>query len=157
MCSSDLREKALVELHHLTGLGFRVIALAHASLSKPIDSLENIPDNTPLVFDGFVSVADTLRPEAKGAIARAQAAGISVRMVTGDHFETAYHIGKQLGLVEHRNQVFDSRQIITLSDDELAERLRTIRVCARVLPEHKHRILEVLKRDNITEIGRAHV
>ena len=144
------REKALVELHHLTGLGFRVIALAHASLSKPIDSLENIPDNTPLVFDGFVGVADTLRPEAKGAIARAQAAGISVRMVTGDHFETAYHIGKQLGLVEHRNQVFDSRQIITLSDDELAERLRTIRVCARVLPEHKHRILEVLKRDNIT-------
>lgn len=144
------REKALVELHHLTGLGFRVIALAHATLNKPIESLEEIPSGTPMAFDGFVGVADTLRPEAKGAIARAQAAGISVRMVTGDHFETAYHIGKQLGLVEHRNQVFDSRQIITLSDDELAEKLRDIRVCARVLPEHKHRILEVLKRDNIT-------
>ncbi len=66
------REKALVELHHLIDLVSGYLRLAHASLSKPIDSLENIPDNTPLVFDGFVGVADGGQKPA--AIARAQAA-----------------------------------------------------------------------------------
>ena len=144
------REKATAELHHLTGLGYRVIALAHASIKNPLASLEDLPKKQRLVFDGFVAVADTLRGEAKDAIATAKVAGITVRMITGDHFETAFHIGKELGLVKHRNQVFDSRQMSTMSDDELAERLETARVFARVLPEYKHRILELLKRNNIT-------
>ena len=144
------REAAITELHKLTSLGYRVVALAHASVNVPISSLEDLPKGLSLEFDGLVGVADTLRPEAKSAIARAQAAGITVRMVTGDHVETAYHIGAQLGLIQSRDQVFDSRQITALSDDELAEKLKNIRVCARVLPEHKYRILEVLKRDNIT-------
>ena len=86
----------------------------------------------------------------KSAIATAQAAGITVRMITGDRFETAYHIGRELGLVHHRSEVFDSRQMSMMSDDDLAERLKTIRVCARVLPEYKHRILEILKQRDIT-------
>lgn len=144
------RERATIELHHLTGLGFRVIALGHAMLKKPLESLEEISPRQRITFDGFVAIADTLRTEAKSAIATAQAAGITVRMITGDHFETAYHIGKELGLVRHRSEVFDSRQMSMMSDDDLAERLKTIRVCARVLPEYKHRILEILKQHDIT-------
>ena len=144
------REKATAELQHLTGLGYRVIALAHTTLKAPIDSLEDLPPRQRIVFDGLVAVADTLRAEAKGAIATAQAAGVTVRMITGDHVETAYHIGKELGLVQRRNQVFDSRQMSRMSDEKLAERLATARVFARVSPEHKHRILEILKQNNIT-------
>lgn len=144
------RERATAELHHLTGLGYRVIALAHTQLNAPVAALEDLPKKQRLTFDGLVAVADTLRGEAKDAIATAQAAGITVRMITGDHFETAYHIGRELGLVQHRNQVFDSRQMGQMSDDDLAERLETVRVFARVLPEYKHRILELLKRNNIT-------
>lgn len=144
------REQAIAELHRLTSLGFRVIALGHATLKESLESLETLPPRQPITFDGFVAVADTLRTEAKDAIATAQAAGITVRMITGDHFETTYHIGKELGLVTRRNQVFDSRQMSTMSDEDLAKRLETVNVCARVLPEHKHRILEILKQNNIT-------
>jgi Ca2+-transporting ATPase len=144
------REKANIQLHHMTGMGYRVIALAHTTLSKELLSLEALPRKHTLTFDGFVAVADVLRPEAHAAIATAQRAGISVRMITGDHFETAYHIGKQLGLVEHRGEVFDSRRMSQMTDDELERELDTIRVFSRVIPEHKHRILTVLKRNNIT-------
>lgn len=144
------REKANIQLHHMTGMGYRVIALAHTTLSKELLSLEALPRRHTLTFDGFVAVADVLRPEAHAAIATAQRAGISVRMITGDHFETAYHIGKQLGLVEHRGEVFDSRRMSQMTDDELERELDSIRVFSRVIPEHKHRILTVLKRNNIT-------
>jgi calcium-translocating P-type ATPase len=144
------REQAYARLHHMTGMGYRVIALAHATLSKELASIELLPKSLRFEFDGLVAVADVLRPEASAAIKTAQRAGITVRMITGDHFETAYHIGKQLGLVTSRNEVFDSRRMTQLSDDELEGELRSARVFSRVIPEHKHRILSILKRHNIT-------
>lgn len=144
------REKSNIQLHHMTGLGYRVIALAHTITDHHIGSLTKLPKSHKFTFDGFVAVADILRPEARSAIATAQRAGITVRMITGDHFETAYHIGKQLGLVEHREEVFDSRRMGHMSDEELEEQIATIRVFSRVVPEHKHRILAILKRHNIT-------
>ncbi len=144
------RERCTAQLHHMTGIGYRVIALAHATLDQPITSLESIKRGHRLTFDGFVAVADILRHEAHAAIATAQRAGITVRMITGDHFETAYHIGKQLGLIQHRGEVFDSRRMAQLSDEELEEQINGIRVFSRVIPEHKHRILAILKRHNIT-------
>lgn len=144
------REKCNMQLHHMTGMGYRVIALAHTTLSKHITALEQLPKSHKLTFDGFVAVADILRPEARSAIATAHRAGITVRMITGDHFETAYHIGKQLGLVERREEVFDSRRMSQMSDEDLEAQIATIRVFSRVVPEHKHRILALLKRNNIT-------
>jgi P-type Ca2+ transporter type 2C len=143
------REVATHELHRLTGDGFRVIALAHTILPKSIKTLENFPSNR-LTFAGFVAVADILHPEAKHAIQAALNAGVSVRMITGDHFETAFHIGKQLGMVTNRSQVFDSRKMNVMSDEELEEVIDKIRVFSRVIPEHKYRILSLLKKHNIT-------
>jgi Ca2+-transporting ATPase len=124
--------------------------VAHQRLKKPIESLEALKPRHALEFDGFVAVADILRPEAKKAIAAAISAGVTVRMITGDHFETAYHIGKQLGMVERRDQVFDSRRIGVMSDEELERVIDDIRVFSRVIPEHKYRILALLKKHNIT-------
>lgn len=144
------REQCTAQLHHMTGMGYRVIALAHTVLPHEITSLEQMKRSHKLVFDGFVAVADILRHEAHAAIKNAQRAGITVRMITGDHFETAYHIGKQLGLVQHREEVFDSRRMAQMSDEELEAQIETVRVFSRVIPEHKHRILAILKRRNIT-------
>jgi Ca2+-transporting ATPase len=144
------RESVTAKLHHLTGLGYRVIALAHTEITTELSSLEALPKRHKLTFDGFVAIADILRPEAKAAIKTAQKAGIIVRMITGDHFETAYHIGKELGLVASRDEVFDSRKLSVMSDEELANTIDTIRVFARVVPEQKHRILSVLKKRDIT-------
>lgn len=144
------RAEAERELHSLTSQGFRVIALARvAPLRQKVESISDLPPKD-FHFVGLVAVADILRKDAKGAIAAAQSAGVSVRMITGDHVETAYAIGKQLGLVKHRDQVLDCRAIGALSDDKLQVVVENTRVFARVQPEHKYRILDVLKRNNIT-------
>lgn len=151
---SNLTGKALEDaneaLHRLTAQGYRVIALAEASLTKPIESFEALNHHHELRFIGFIAVADVLRPEAKRAVMAAQSAGVTVRMITGDHLETAYHIGKELGMVEDRSQVFDSRKMGAMSDEELSEIIDNVRIFSRVIPEHKYRILSLLKKKNIT-------
>jgi len=143
-------EKAIAQLHKLTGNGYRVIALAHGTLHKPIAKFADLHKSHKLTFAGFVAVADILRPEAKSAIHTALRAGVTVRMITGDHFETAYHIGRQLGMVHSREQVFDARHMNVMTDEQLDEIIGNIRVFSRVIPEHKHRILALLKKRNIT-------
>ncbi len=145
----ELRDAAHAQLTRMTSQGYRVIALAHTTRRRSIDALADI-NKGDLHFAGFVGVADTLRPEAKRAILTAQRAGVTVRMITGDHFETAYHIGRELGLVNDRTQVFDSRQLDTLSSAQLDEIIEHTFVFSRVIPEHKYLLLDALKRANIT-------
>lgn len=142
-------EEAHKALTALTAQGFRVIALAHIELSKSIETFDDLPKKK-LTFDGLVAVADILRPESKRAIAAAISAGVTVRMITGDHFETAYSIGKELGMVKYRKQVFDSRKMQHMSDRELEDVISEARVFARVVPEQKFRILSILKKNHIT-------
>ena len=144
------REKTTRELHKLAGKGYRVLALAHTTLTKSIEAFGELPKKHRLSFFGFVAIADVLRPEAKKAIQTAISAGVSVRIVTGDHFETAYHIGRQLGVVKHIDEVFDSRHMHTLSDSELEKFIEKTKVFSRVIPEHKYRLLSLLKKKNIT-------
>ena len=146
---SDLK-KAEESLGRLTSQGYRVIAVGKIDLKKSIELLDDLPKATKVDFIGLIAVADTLRPEAKKSIKTAQAAGVTVRMITGDHFETAYHIGRQLGMVETRDQVFDSRQMDKMTDVELAKAVDDVRIFSRVIPENKYRLLTVLKRKNIT-------
>lgn len=144
------REESEQALARLTSQGYRVIALAQTELKKPVTTLAELPAKARFDFVGLIAVADTLRPEAKRAINTALSAGVTVRMVTGDHFETAYHIGRQLGMVQSRDQVFDSRRMETMTDEELGEAIRDTRVFSRVIPENKYRLLSILKRNNIT-------
>jgi Ca2+-transporting ATPase len=148
--TTNEHEQAIKALHKLTAQGYRVIALASTSLSKPITTLSELPKANDLEFVGFVAVADVLRPEAKRAITAAQRAGVTVRMITGDHAETAYHIARQLGMASAREQVFDASHMSAMSDEELDHAIKNVRVFARVIPEHKFRILALLKKHHIT-------
>ena len=144
------RAEAEAALTDLTSQGYRVIALASTVMDKPIDGFHQLKSKPHLQFSGLVGVADILRREAPGAIKAAMDAGVTVRMITGDHFETAYHIGRQLGLIDNRDQVFDSRKMNDMSDKDLSKIIENIRVFSRVVPENKYRILELLKANNIT-------
>lgn len=154
LARSDLTEAeheiATTTLHRLTAQGYRVIAIAHTPVTKQLTQLSQLGRRDKLTFAGFVAVADVLRPEAKKAIGMALAAGVTVRMITGDHFETAYHIGRELGMVTNRTQVFDSRKMSVMTDDELRDVIDATRVFSRVTPDHKYRILALLKEKNIT-------
>ena len=145
-------EKSLIEkkLQEFASQGLRVIAVIEASLDKQIDSLEDLPEDTQFDFSGLVAVADILRPESANAIQKAQQAGVSVRMITGDHPETAFHIGHELGLADNRQQIFDASQIKNLSDEELEGAVKEARVFARITPESKFKILKILEKTEIT-------
>lgn len=144
------KEEIETALQQLTSQGYRVIAVGTTPLDKPLAAFSDMHPKLKLSFAGLVAVADTLRPAARHAIAVAQRAGVTVRMITGDHLETAYAIGLKLGLVTSRDQVFDSRRMSELSDKELAIQAHNARVFSRVTPENKFRILKVLKLTEVT-------
>lgn len=150
LLTEDEHEQAEQALHKLTAQGYRVIAIARTTLSHDLEAFDKLPSKHTFEFLGFLAVADILRPEAKHAIATALEAGVTVRMITGDHFETAYHIGKQLGMANSRDQVFDSRRMQHMTDKELEQAVKDIRVFSRVTPENKYRLLSILKKHNIT-------
>ena len=148
--STSEKKEAEAALQAMTTQGYRVIALASVKLDRPLGGLAELKAGFRLEFVGFLAVADTLRPAARKAIHAAQNAGVSVRMITGDHFETAYQIGMQLGLIESRDQVFDSRQMNELTDSQLKKHILDTRVFSRVTPENKFRILQILKLKEVT-------
>jgi Ca2+-transporting ATPase len=148
--SDAAKHQAESVLHNLTSNGYRVIAFGtyYTAGHTPPKNLSVIQPKD-VHFVGFIAFADELRPEARGAIRAAQDAGISVRLITGDHYETAYNIGKQIGLAEHPGQVILGEDL-PKEQNEVAAAIRNKTVFARILPETKFRILQALKEDNIT-------
>jgi Ca2+-transporting ATPase len=95
-----------------------------------------------LVLGGLVGIVDPPREEAREAIAVAHRAGIDVKMITGDHATTAGSIAAALGI---DGEVVSGDELEAMDDDELARRIDSIGVCARVSPEHKVRVVRALK------------
>lgn len=136
-------------MHTLASKGYRVIAFGICRVAgEPPQDLA-VVKNGDIEFVGFVAFADELRPEAPRAIRAAHDAGISVRLITGDHFETAYNIGKQIGLADSPEQVAQGTDL-PKDGTALAAAIRDKTVFARILPEDKFRILKALKQTEIT-------
>ena len=91
----------------------------------------------------MVGIVDPPRPEAKAAIAECHSAGIQVRMITGDHATTAAAIAAELGI---EGRALTGTEFAAMSDDELVADLDDIGVVARVAPEDKIRLVQLLKR-----------
>ncbi len=99
------------------------------------------PKEQGLTFLGMVGMRDPARPEAAGAVETFRQAGVETVMITGDHVDTAYAIGRQLGIAQSREQCMTGQELAQISEEELAERLARVRVFARVAPEQKVRIV----------------
>lgn len=104
------------------------------------------PVEADLTFLGMVGMRDPARPEAAGAVATFRQAGVETVMITGDHVDTAYAIGRQLGIVDSRQQCMTGYELSQISEEELADRLAKVRVFARVAPEQKVRIVTGLQQ-----------
>lgn len=107
-----------------------------------------------LIFAGLLGIMDPPRPEAIDAIADCQKAGINVVMITGDHKDTATAIAMELGILprdyyiheeNYNNSILTGQELEDLSDKEYNDIAKDIRVYARVYPEQKRRIIEVLQ------------
>jgi magnesium-transporting ATPase (P-type) len=91
-----------------------------------------------------LGLADPPRDEAIRAVADCRAAGIRVKMITGDHATTAQAIGQQLGLGESSRAVTGA-EIEALDDAQLRDVVATTDIFARASPEHKLRLVEALQ------------
>ncbi len=95
-------------------------------------------------FLGLVALADPPRPEVPAALAECRRAGVRVVMMTGDHPATARAIAQQVGLSD-RPEVITGAELEALDDAALAKRLRHVDLCARLKPQHKLRLVQLLR------------
>lgn len=104
-----------------------------------------------LVFMGIVAIADPVRKDVPAAVHKCIAAGIHVKIVTGDTPGTAMEIGRQIGLWSKRDKdeaIITGTELAKLSDDELDERVLDLKIIARARPMDKKRLVESLQRKN---------
>ena len=121
--------------------GLRVLGVAHASFAG--DASPDSQHGFDFKFVGLVGLADPLRTSVPQAVSDCRSAGIRVVMITGDYPATARAIAGQAGLdVQH---LVSGEELETLSDADLARRVRSATVFARIMPKQKLRIVEALK------------
>jgi Ca2+-transporting ATPase len=124
----------------------RVLAVAHRRLGDPAMNLSSGAVEQDLVFLGLFAMKDPLRPEAAEAVRLCRQAGITTAMITGDHKETAVAIARELGLHHEDGIALSGSEINDLTDEQLVHCVERVAVYARVLAEHKLRIVQAWKR-----------
>lgn len=138
--TTDLRERILHNATSFAEEGYRVIGLAYKNIA-PDKSVELLQEE--LIFIGFAALYDPPRKDVATAVNTLQQAGVRILMVTGDHAETARSIADKVNLKS--SDILLGREIEVLTDDELAQRVRTVSIYARTTPEHKLRIVRALQ------------
>ncbi len=131
------------EALRVLGLAYQVIAPDEAEAFK--EELE-YGRQAGLVLVGLVGMMDPPRAEVPEAVARCKGAGIRVVVSTGDHQITGEAIARQVGILTGAEQVLAGADVEQMSDAELDSVVEHTAVFARVTPEHKHRIVESLRR-----------
>ncbi|MFD1510918.1 HAD-IC family P-type ATPase [Lacimonas salitolerans] len=127
--------------------GLRVLALAGRAGSGP--QIDRAGLEGGLTFLGLVGLVDPPRPEAIAAVAECAAAGIRVKMITGDHAGTASAIAAQIGLANTR-RVLTGADLDGLDDTQLALEVADVDVFARTSPEHKLRLVTALQAGGLS-------
>ena len=124
--------------------GLRVLALAYKRTVAEHRLLTPADVERGLVLLGLVGLIDPPREEAIRAIAECKAAGITVKMITGDHPETARAIARQLKM-ENADEVLTGADVEQMSDEALRAAAPRVNVFARAAPVHKLRLVEALQ------------
>jgi Ca2+-transporting ATPase len=143
--TDENRPLALAENERMAKAGERVMVVARKDFDpKTFDPKGKLIDHMKdLTLLAMVGIVDPPRPEAKLAIAKCHSAGIQVRMITGDHAVTAAAIGHELGI---EGTALTGAQFAAMPDEELLKQLPDIGVVARVAPEDKIRLVDLLQR-----------
>jgi Ca2+-transporting ATPase len=121
--------------------GLRVLGVARADFAGR--TWPETQRDFAFEFLGLVGLADPMRPSVPEAVSECRSAGIRVMMITGDYPATAKAIARQAGL--DAEAVVTGEELERLDEVELARRVRTAAVFARIMPEQKLRIVNALK------------
>lgn len=145
ICDVNEEQKKNIEnkISEMSKEGLRVIAIASAKPYQETDIPDNITDCN-LKFLGIVGLADPPRENIANDIATCNKAGIRVVMITGDNGITASSIAKKVG-IKNCDNIITGDMINQMSDKELCEKIKSVNIFSRVLPEHKMRIVNAFK------------
>ena len=144
LCHFDAAQKQALDhqIDLMATEGLRVLGVAKASFSK--HELPSGQHDFPFAFLGLVGFADPVRPQVAEAIAECYSAGIRVIMITGDYPQTAKNIAWQIGLAD-TDSCITGAQLDSMGEEELRQRIGSVSIFARVVPEQKLRIVNALK------------
>ncbi|MDD3798457.1 MAG: cation-translocating P-type ATPase [Novosphingobium sp.] len=143
LCGLSAAERQAMEatVSGMAARGLRVLGVAEASWGDA--TLPESQRHFAFTFAGLVGLADPVRDTVPGAVEELQAAGIRVVMITGDYPVTASAIAEKAGIAP--GGVMSGGEMAAIDDTELARRIGSIAVFARVMPEQKLRIVRALK------------
>lgn len=143
------RQQILAQVEEMAAAALRVLGLAYRPLPSDLHDYTEDTVEHDLIWVGLVGLIDPPRPEAAESVALCGQAGIRVIMITGDHPATAAAIAREIGLLTgnpgNTVGVLTGRELARLSDDELLAVLPQTTVFARTAPEHKLRLVDLLK------------
>jgi len=128
-----------IQIEVMAGRGLRVLAFGAGRW------LGEDPAAWRFSIVGIVGFIDPPKESAAEAVRVAKNAGIRVVMITGDHPLTACEVAKAVHIWKDGDGLLTGPEIMAMSDDELAAALKHTTVLARILPEHKYRIVKVLQ------------
>ena len=146
LAGGEFRQRYLAENQRLGEQGLRVMATARKDFDPAAfdPRADLLPLVTGLELLALVGIVDPPRPTARASIATAKRAGIRVRMITGDHAVTAGAVAEQLGI---DGAVLTGAQFGAMSDQEALTKIEDVGVIARVSPEDKVRLVDVLRKE----------
>jgi P-type Ca2+ transporter type 2C len=130
------------EVIRMSGKGLRVLGVAKAEFGQ--GNLPNSQHDYIFHFLGFIGFTDPVRPGVAESVALCHEAGIRVVMITGDYPGTAQNIAVQIGMKNTENFIAGS-ELESLTESELSEKIKTINIFSRVVPEQKLSIVKAFK------------
>ncbi|WP_034550642.1 cation-transporting P-type ATPase [Carnobacterium funditum] len=143
---SKTRDYWEIQMNKRSKKGERVLAMAIKEISKTKEHIDHEDIQSGITILGLTGIIDPPRENVIKAIKVCKEAGIQVKMITGDHKETALAIAKQLGITDQDN-VCEGRELEKMSDTELQEIVEEVDVFARTSPQNKLKLVEALQKN----------
>jgi len=145
--TNSKRQEVLQCIEEFAGRGLRLIACGQKALGKklPEGNIEELFED--ISFMGIISLKDPLRKDATYTMRIALKAGIRPMIVTGDHKLTALAIANEIDFRVKNNEILDGEDVRKMSDQDLSQAVKKIKLCARISPEDKLRIVQALQNN----------
>ncbi len=144
-CVALNHQEVQQHVEQLAEQGQRVLAFARMRLEPGATQLTEASLVDRLTYLGLQAMIDPPRPAVIEAVRSCHAAGIQVKMITGDHAATASAIARQLNLLDSSSVAITGQQLSETSDEDLPAVAQQVSVFARVTPEHKLRLVRALQ------------
>ncbi len=136
--SKTEKEKVHEEFESWTKSGLRVVGLCYKKSG-------NLESKSSFEWLGLIGIEDPVRPSVAESIMKSKEAGIDVKIVTGDYFQTALRVAKEVGLEVSEENIMEGSTLEKISASELKAKIKNLTLFARVSPLQKLKIVEALQ------------